>query len=199
ARPPRRRSGRRGASLHLLDAFTGGPLWSRPLPGAPLAGPALCGNVALVATCDPGGAGRPGITAIETATGVPLWRRAVPGLDRGFAWLPVDDRIVVNVAGGHAVALHAPTGDVAWEMRPGPDSPRDVPARLEPVLRGGALFLPAAAVHVVRPDDGEVIHRLDEGPVPDYLRVDERCHLYVGEHSGHMSAFGLVARLAVVK
>jgi outer membrane protein assembly factor BamB len=190
--------GRPGATLYALDAFSGKLLWKRPVPGAPLAGPVVCESVALVASADPAGVGRPGITSIETSTGTPLWRRSFPGVERGFAWLPVDERVVVNVAGGHAVSLHAASGDIAWEHHPAAPAV-DVPARLEPVLRGAALFLPLEAVYVLRPEDGEVIHRLDEGPVPDYLRVDERCHLYVGEQSGHLSAFGIAARLAVVK
>lgn len=190
--------GRAAAALDVLDRLTGRAIFRLELPGTPLADPLFCSNVALVATGDPRGVGRPGITAVETTTGVQLWRRTVPALDRGFAWLPVDEQIIVNIAGGHTLALHAPTGDVAWEQRTTGEYPGDVPERLEPVLRGGALFLPGAVLYVVRPGDGEVIHVLHDGPVPDYVRVDERCHLYVGERSGRLAAFGLVARLAVV-
>jgi outer membrane protein assembly factor BamB len=190
--------GRPGATLYALDAFSGRLIWKRPVPGAPLAAPTVSQSVAVVATADPSGIGRPGLTAVETTTGTPLWRRTLPGLERGFSALPLDERIVVNVAGGWAVALEAPSGDIAWEHRTRGE-PADVPARLEPVLRGSALFLPMDVVQVVRPDDGEVIHRLDDGLVPDWLRVDERGHLFVGEQSGHLAAYGVAARLAVVK
>jgi outer membrane protein assembly factor BamB len=190
--------GRPGATLYALDAFSGKLVWKRPVPGAPLAGPTVSQTVAIVPTADPAGVGRPGLTAVETMTGTPLWRRTMPGLEHGIAALPVDERVVVNVAGGYAAALDAPSGDVAWEHRTTGD-PSDVPARLEPILRGSALFLPMDAVQVVRPDDGEVIHRLDEGLVPDWLRVDERGHLFIGEQSGHVAAYGIAARLAVVK
>ncbi|MBI5490696.1 MAG: PQQ-binding-like beta-propeller repeat protein [Deltaproteobacteria bacterium] len=190
--------GRPGATLYALDAFSGRLVWKRPLTGAPLAGPTVSQTVAVVATADPSGVGRPGLTAVETTTGTPLWRRTVPGLERGFSALPVDERIVVNIAGGVAMAFEGPSGDEAWVHRTSGD-PADIPERLEPILRGSALFLPMDAVQVLRPDDGEVIHRLGEGLVPDWLRVDERGHLFLGEQSGHLAAYGIAARLAVVK
>jgi outer membrane protein assembly factor BamB len=190
--------GRPGATMYALDAYSGRPIWKRAIPGAPLAAPTVSQTVAVVATADPGGVGRPGLTAVETLTGTPLWRRSVPGLERGFSALPVDERVVVNVAGGYAVALEAPSGDVAWEHRSGGDA-SDVPQRLEPILRGTTLFVPMDTVQVLRADDGEVVHRLEDGLVPDWVRVDERAHLYVGEQSGHLAAYGVAARLAVVK
>ena len=48
--------------------------------------------------------------------------------------------------------------------------------------------------------DGSVIHRLrGDGLVPDLLRVDERAGIYVAEESGYLAAYGVAARLAVVK
>jgi len=35
--------------------------------------------------------------------------------------------------------------------------------------------------------------------IPDLLRVDERCDVYVAEESGHMAAFGTGARLTLVR
>jgi hypothetical protein len=75
----------------------------------------------------------------------------------------------------------------------------DQPRRLEPVLRGGALFVPQHQVVVVRPRDGEVIGTVPSDLIPDLLRVDERCHVYVGEESGHLAAFGTAARLSIVR
>lgn len=190
--------GRPGAALYALDAYSGRPIWKRSIPGAPLAAPTVSQTVAVVATADPGGVGRPGFTAVETLTGTPLWRRSLPGLEHGFSALPVEERVVVNVAGGYVAALEAPSGDIAWEHRAGGDT-SDIPQRLEPILRGTTLFVPMDTVQVLRADDGEVVHRLDDGLVPDWVRVDERAHLYVGEQSGHLAAYGVAARLAVVK
>jgi hypothetical protein len=68
------------------------------------------------------------------------------------------------------------------------------------VLRSGALFVPHVDVHVFRPSDGA--HLAQIGPcdaIPDLLRVDERCDVYVAEESGHMAAFGVGPRLSLVK
>ena len=76
----------------------------------------------------------------------------------------------------------------------------DVPRRLEPVLRSGALFVPHAEVHVFRPSDGAELAVI--GPceaIPDLLRVDERCDVYVAEESGHVASFAVGARLSVVR
>ena len=68
------------------------------------------------------------------------------------------------------------------------------------MLRSGALFVPHVDVHVFRPSDGA--HLAQIGPcdaIPDLLRVDERCDVYVAEESGHMVAFGAGPRLSLVK
>jgi hypothetical protein len=35
--------------------------------------------------------------------------------------------------------------------------------------------------------------------IPDLLRVDEKCDVYVAEESGHLAAFGAGARLSLVR
>jgi hypothetical protein len=68
------------------------------------------------------------------------------------------------------------------------------------VLRSGALFVPQATVHVVRPSDGKPIGApLPSDLVPDALMVDERGWIYVGEESGHIAALAPEARLTLVK
>jgi hypothetical protein len=52
---------------------------------------------------------------------------------------------------------------------------------------------------VVRPRDGEVLGTVPTDLIPDLLRVDERCDVYVAEESGHIAAFGVGARLTLVK
>ena len=60
--------------------------------------------------------------------------------------------------------------------------------------------VPHVDVHVFRPNDGA--HLATIGPcdaIPDLLRVDERCDVYVAEESGHMVAFGAGPRLSLVR
>jgi hypothetical protein len=73
------------------------------------------------------------------------------------------------------------------------------PRRLEPVLRNGALFVPQHQVHVVRPRDGEMLGTVPTDLIPDLLRVDEQCSVYVAEESGHLAAFGVAPKLALVR
>ena len=68
------------------------------------------------------------------------------------------------------------------------------------MLRGGALFVPSASVHVLRPHDGGSIG----GPlpcelVPDWTRVDERGWVYVAEESGHVCGLAPRPTLTLVR
>ena len=115
-----------------------------------------------------------------------------------------------------------PTGDLRWRQVLGPRPlEADVPRRLEPVLRCGALFVPcsliglgdgalrkasdplggaAAGISVIRPSDGAVLGTIaPTETIPDLLRVDEHCDVYVAEESGHLVAFGALPRLSLVK
>jgi hypothetical protein len=53
-------------------------------------------------------------------------------------------------------------------------------------------------VHVVRPRDGAILGNVPTELIPDLLRVDERCDVYVAEESGHLAAFRAGAKLALV-
>jgi hypothetical protein len=77
--------------------------------------------------------------------------------------------------------------------------PADCPQSVQPVLRSGALFLPQSEVYVVRPDDGAMLGRLPCDLVPDALRVDERCGVYVAEASGYLAAYHALPMLTLVK
>jgi hypothetical protein len=68
------------------------------------------------------------------------------------------------------------------------------------VLRHGALFIPSAHVHILRPTDGAEL-TTDTGCdlVPDLLRVDERAWFYVAEESGHVRAYASAPQLSLVK
>jgi hypothetical protein len=75
----------------------------------------------------------------------------------------------------------------------------DQPRRLEPILRSGALFVPQQQVHVVRPRDGAILGHVPTELIPDLLRVDERCDVYVAEESGHVASFRAGAKLSLVQ
>jgi hypothetical protein len=56
-----------------------------------------------------------------------------------------------------------------------------------------------AGVSVLRPSDGALIGAIaPTDAIPDLLRVDERCDVYVAEESGHVVSFGALPRLSVV-
>jgi outer membrane protein assembly factor BamB len=117
------------------------------------------------------------------------------------SWLGVDDAFIGNTPTGELVAIDETSGDLRWRQVLGPcPLESDVPRRLEPVLRCGALFVPHTEVVVVRPHDGKVLGAISPTEaIPDLLRVDERCDVYVAEESGHLIAFGALPRLALVK
>ena len=106
----------------------------------------------------------------------------------------------LNTPLGVAYGLSLTNGSLVWQHRMADPLRDDVPRRLEPVLRGGALFLPSASVHVVRPNDGSVVGgTISEGIIPDFMRVDERGWLYLAEESGHIEAYAPAPNLRLVK
>lgn len=122
-----------------------------------------------------------------------------PGLGAGASALDVDGALVVNTPTARLVGL-APDGTTRWDRSIGDPHLDELPRRLEPVLRGGALFVPGAGVHVVRPADGAPLgDPLPTDLVPDLLRVDERGWVYVGEESGTLAAYAPVPHLRLVR
>jgi outer membrane protein assembly factor BamB len=121
----------------------------------------------------------------------------------GTSWLAVDDAFIGNAPTGELVSLDA-EGTLRWRHLPSQRPlEADIPRRLEPILRGGALFVPSSDGHVVmlRPKGGEVLGTIEAaraGAIPDLLRVDELGNVYIAEESGHMVAFGALPRLTLV-
>jgi hypothetical protein len=112
----------------------------------------------------------------------------------------VDDLLVGNTPTGELVAIDANTGTTRYRHALGTVLETDVPRRLEPVLRSGALFVPHTNIHVFRPQDGGEIGVIAPcEAIPDLLRVDERCDVYVAEESGHVASFAAGPRLSLVK
>jgi len=200
--------------------------WTRPIAdasapctieGAPLVAPAA---VAVAVRQKSGLA----LATFRRDDGSPIATSERAVAPRGTSWLAVDDVFIGNAPTGELVAVDAAGGELRWRHILGPRPlEADLPRRLEPVLRCGALFVPCsllggggggagpstrasagehvavAGVSIVRPSDGALIGTIaPSDAIPDMLRVDERCDVYVAEDSGHLVAFGALPRLSLV-
>ncbi len=184
--------------LHSLDPWTGVTRWKQELPASrrTLGAPLVAGDSVVVVTHDQRGLG---FVTYDRESAAQRW-----AIDPGFApttsaWLLIDGVLVVNGEHGEVSAIDVRTGATRWRQRYEPVVEADVPRHLDPVLRSGALFLPGQAVHVVRPNDGEMIGTVPTDLVPDLVRVDERCNVMVVEESGHIAAFTAGAKLTLIK
>ena len=186
--------GRGGTRLHHLDPWSGEVRWSVDLAehvipvGAPLIGP----ETVVVATHGRRGTG---LVGFDRRTGALRFEQAVTSSTASC--LMVDGTVVVNGESGELVGVSADDGTTRYRhVFAGTEGDR--PRRLEPVLRSGALFVPQSEVHVVRPRDGTILGKLPSDIIPDLLRVDERCDVYVAEESGHVGAYEAGPRLTLV-
>jgi outer membrane protein assembly factor BamB len=186
------------AKLHHIDVWSGNCVWSRDLGERPMPGqaPLLTPHFVVTITRDRRGVG---VSALDRQTGEPAWEHE-PGLASATtAWLAIDDALLANSASGTLLCLDSATGRFRYSHVFARHIDADQPRRFEPVLRGGALFIPQHQVHVVRPRDGEILGTVPSDLIPDLLRVDERCDVYIAEQSGHLAAFGAAPRLTLVK
>lgn len=244
------------ARLYCIDPYSGIVRWTTVIggPTAPctVEGGVLVADTAVaVATRTTRGKvkGSSSALALEIFRlddGAPLMRRAasvdsVPtaAAPVGTSWLAVDDTFIGNMPTGEIIGIDARSGESRWRRALGPRPlDADVPRRLEPVLRSGALFVPcsllslgqavtspargstssvptvattrsrppvpgvveaAAGVCILRPSDGALLGAIaPTEAIPDLLRVDEHCNVYVAEESGHIAAFAALPRLALV-
>jgi outer membrane protein assembly factor BamB len=188
--------GQRGL-LFGIDLYSGELRHQRELPAAPSAPPIAGGKNAILAI---GGRRRGSVACVDAENGELRWMAPDPGIGGGGAALVIDRALVVNAPAGRLAALDLEDGSVRWSRVLSDPVADDVPRRLEPVVRGGALFVPAASVHVLRPTDGASLGAaLPCTLVPDLVRVDERGWIYVGEESGQLSAYAPVPHLSLVK
>ncbi|HKU45107.1 MAG TPA: PQQ-binding-like beta-propeller repeat protein [Polyangiales bacterium] len=183
-------------ALHGIELYTGKPVWRSDLPHAPSADPIATRHAVLVPT----GRSRDARLDAFDAEGQSRWSCHDPGLDNGARTLEVDDALIINTPAGRVTALDYATGNARWTRILANPLMDDVPRQLEPVLRHGALFIPSAQVHILRPSDGATL-TTETGCdlVPDLLRVDERAWFYVAEESGHLRAYASAPQLSLVK
>ena len=182
--------------LHAIDLYTGKALWKRELVLPPSGKPLCALNTILVPT---GGSREARLCAFDALDGSPRWTCHDPGLDNGGRALQVDDDLIVNTPAGRVTALDLASGTTRWTKALANPLTDDVPRQLDPVLRHGALFVPSAQVHVLRPDDGSALATaVGCDLVPDFLRVDERAWFYVAEESGHLRAYASAPQLTLV-
>lgn len=188
--------GRGARELVGIDLYEGRVRFRTTLDEAATAGPIAAGDAVLC----PVALGRRGsLVAIEARTGVVRWTVADPGVGRGAGTLTFDDQLVVNTA-TQVSSIDVTTGETRWQTTAATTRGDDVPRRLDPLLRGGAIIAPASSVEVLRTTDGARIGgALPSDLVPDVLFADERGWIYVGEESGHLVALAPVPRLSLVK
>lgn len=189
--------GGRDARLFCTDLASGRLHWVRILDVG-VVGSAVGGRGKTVVIPCRHVSGGSLLVGIDIETGEDRWRRWLEGWG-SYTLLPVDNDVVA-CGTGRITSIDVNTGAVRWSHGFDKTDPDDVPRRLEPVLRGGALFVPADTVYVINPRDGAIIHRLGgDGLIPDLLRVDERCGIYVAEEAGYLAAYGVAARLSIVR
>jgi outer membrane protein assembly factor BamB len=190
------RPGGTEGKMYALDAYSGEQLWTTPLSGGAMTTPIVADQVALV----PIRVGRRyEFVGIDVTTGEELWRRACAGWADASALMALDNRFIINSAGGAIYAIGARDGKDRWTTVLGPVCSDDIPISLKVVLRGGMLFVPADTVYVVRPDNGHIIHSLGgEAPVPDLLQINPACSVFAAEDSGHIAMYNLSSQLRVV-
>ncbi len=190
------------ANLHAIDAFSGQPRWTHPIrtehETCTVEGlPYVVQDAVVCAVRERQGLR---LVACDRETGDPRWTSAGAVAPIGTSWLPVDDLLIGNTPTGELLAIESRTGALRYRHVLGMVLETDVPRKLEPVLRSGALFVPHCNVHVFRPRDGAEIGVI--GPceaIPDLLRVDQHCDVYVAEESGHLVSFAAGPRLSLVK
>jgi outer membrane protein assembly factor BamB len=194
--------GSRGpARLHALDAYQGTLQWTADADAPACCAPVAAGDTVAVAL-----ATREGIVlaGYDAATGASRFRTpvgAAPGVYNARpAVTAFDDLVVVNLPTGRVVAVDARSGDTRWAQSFRAPVADDVPRRLDVQLRAGALFVPQSALGVLRPRDGAVLAQVDACDlVPDLVRVDEQCAIYIAEESGHIGCYELGTRLRVIR
>ncbi len=183
------------ATIERLDPWSGKVRWRATLPRRIRAlGPPLCTpNAVIIISADEDN--RTGVIAYDRETGEPIYDLTAGLCGGTAATIVVDDTLIANSDTGELVGIDCATGETRYRHVFGGDRPHG----LTPVLRSGALFVPQNEVFVVRPSDGSILGRVPSDLVPDAVRVDERCGVYVAESSGYLAAYRALPTLSLVK
>ena len=185
--------------LCALDAYSGDLRWQSEwevTPSSLDAAPVVHGNYVSVPMRVREGVQ---LRCHRTDTGELQHLRGTSMFAPGSSWTNVDAMLIVHEATGRLVGVDPRAGGVAYASKLGTTHASDVPRRLEPVLRAGVLFVPHSNVHIIDPMTGRQIADLPSpDAIPDLIRVDERCNVYVAEESGHVVAFGVSNQLGLV-
>lgn len=185
------------ARLFGIDLFTGRELWQSELPAAPSSAP-IATTHAVVIPC--GGSKNAKLVAVAPRDGKELFSCHDPGIDNGGQAIEVDGQLIVNTPRGRVLGLDLTDGSTRWSQALSNPLTDDVPRGLAPRLRQGALFVPSAQVHVLRPSDGvQLTASMPCDLIPDFMQVDEQSHLFVAEESGHLRAYAPAPHLTLVK
>lgn len=185
------------ARLHHIHLWTGEVLWTSSIDEQPTFGqaPLYTKGALIVPTRDRRGVGAIGI---DPKSGASLWNHE-PGLSAAStAWLALEDSVIANSASGTLLCLDADSGEVRYNHVFSRHIDADQPRRLEPILSNGALFVPQHQVQVLRPKDGELIGSVPCDLIPDLLRVDDSCNVFIAEESGHLAAYSVAPQLRLV-
>ncbi len=185
------------ARLHHIDLWSGETKWTSFVEEQPVFGeqPLLCGDRIVVPTRDRRGTG---VTCYDTHSGEARWDHD-PGLcGPATSWYALEGDVIANSGSGTLICLDGRSGEVRYNHVFSRQIEGDQPRRLEPVLQNGALFVPQHQVQVVRPKTGELIGEVPCDLIPDLLRVDESCNVYIAEESGHLAAYSAVPNLQLV-
>jgi outer membrane protein assembly factor BamB len=192
-------NGRGRAQLFAIEAFTGVTRWCTELPGAAASAPVAARDVVALVLTGPEG---PKLLALRAEDGELAWEVPLgnsPLRGRPASLTAFGSMLVANLPTGRVCAVDAPSGAVRWSRVLGTPRETELPRRRDVHLRAGALFVPQTSLGVLRPRDGASIADASHCElVPDLLRVDEDCALYIGEESGHLRCFEPAARLSVV-
>jgi len=191
---------RGAARLYALDAYAGEHLWSCAIDATVCAPACVTKDTVAVPVSTREGVMLEGRSVSD---GVVRWQTAlsaVAGSNARPAVTAFDDLFVANLPTGRVLAVDSGDGSTRWSRTLRAPLGDDLPRRLDPQLRSGALFVPQSALAVLRPRDGAVLAELDACDlVPDLVRVDEQCAVYVAEESGHLGCYEPGARLRVIR
>ena len=182
--------------LYGIELYTGRRLWQVSLPSAPSAS-LLVAERLVVVPCGVGGRGR--LLAIDPERGHIRFQCKDPGLGEGAEGVAIDGQLLLNTRAGRMHSLDLQSGRTLWRQVLSNPVTDDLPRSLSPLVSQGMLFVPAAQVHVLRPQDGATLTKsMACDLVPDFLHVDDRGHMFVAEESGHLRSYSTAPHLTLV-